>query len=167
MSRSLNRASPLARQCEQHSLRRCALAHIQRHPTDDIRPLIPRRRNSPISPPQSQPFSTSRRWLAQRMPSTRKPSSPSMAVQYKQQKEKAVREGQIPDDLGLMQNTFIMPTGKNRPSWFSDFKRRWRLERVRWKTRWTEFFPYVAPATLVNVYPCQWRCSLMANSNRP
>ena len=61
-----------------------------------------------------------------------------MVVALEQAKQQALREGQIPNDLGLMQDTFVMPFGKNRPSWLKDYKDRWRLEKRRFRLRITE-----------------------------
>ncbi|KAK4539852.1 hypothetical protein LTR36_010313 [Oleoguttula mirabilis] len=68
----------------------------------------------------------------------KKQSNPSLAVAVAQQQKTAIRAGQIPDDIGLLPDTFIMPRGKNRPSWFSNFGGRWRMERKRMRIRMQE-----------------------------
>ncbi|KAK5133452.1 hypothetical protein LTR08_007694 [Meristemomyces frigidus] len=73
-------------------------------------------------------------------PSGKRQSAPSMALQVEEQRRKALREGLIPDDMGLLPGTFIMPRGKNRPSWLRDFKGRWRMEKARWWQRAQEVF---------------------------
>lgn len=71
-------------------------------------------------------------------PSGKKQAAPSMAVQMANQRQQALREGQIPNDMGLLPDTFIMPRGKNRPSWFGNFKDRWLMEKRRARKRLTE-----------------------------
>jgi len=69
-------------------------------------------------------------------PSGRKQRAPSMVVQMAAQRDKAMREGLLPDDIGLLPDTLIMPrVGANKPSWFRDFKGRWFMERRRFLTR--------------------------------
>ena len=63
-----------------------------------------------------------------------------MAVTMKAERAKALAEGQLPDELGLIPDTFIMPRGKNRPSWFKDYQGRMRLERKRLRVRLTDFW---------------------------
>ncbi|KAK5164324.1 uncharacterized protein LTR77_010019 [Saxophila tyrrhenica] len=63
-----------------------------------------------------------------------------MTVMHKQQEQQALAAGQIPDDLGLLPGTFIMPYGKNRPSWTSETRKRWEMEKERWKTRFMDFY---------------------------
>lgn len=50
-----------------------------------------------------------------------------MQDMYKQ----AQKEGTIPEDIGLLPNTFIMPTGKNLPSWTKNRRGRMKLEKAR------------------------------------
>lgn len=72
------------------------------------------------------------------MPSQRKQTQPSIAAARKAQMQDAFRTGMIPDDMGLLPETLVMPRGKNRPSWFGNFWGRWRMEKKRFKTRLTE-----------------------------
>lgn len=69
------------------------------------------------------------------MPKMKQKPQPSMAVAREKQRADIIGKGQIPDDVGLMQGTFIMPFGKNLPGWFGDFKGRWKLEKKRAWTR--------------------------------
>ena len=134
MSRSLGRALLPRRSCEVQRLQRCDYERIT---IDDLWPRSTNRISH--QPPRIQPFTTSQPWRAATVskarPSVRKPSQPSMKLEMEKQKEKALSSGQIPDDLGLMQETFIMPFGKNRPSWFANFRGRFRLEKKRLSTR--------------------------------
>lgn len=59
------------------------------------------------------------------------------------QKEKMLREGNLPEDMGLIPGTFIMPRSKNRPSWTSNYKDRLKLEKARATTRFTDLGGYV------------------------
>lgn len=65
------------------------------------------------------------------MPKTKQKPQPSMSVARKQQEVQAMSRGAIPDDIGLIEGTFIMPRGKNRPSWLNNFWMRWKLEKHR------------------------------------
>lgn len=73
------------------------------------------------------------------MPKVKQRASPSMAVQRQKERAQVMSKGGIPDDIGLFDGTFIMPFGKNRPSWVSNFKARWRLERHRLRARWSDW----------------------------
>ncbi|KAL8994919.1 MAG: hypothetical protein Q9169_005256 [Polycauliona sp. 2 TL-2023] len=44
----------------------------------------------------------------------------------------------LPMDLGLIEGTFVMPTGRQKPSIFSEPRRRWQLELYRAKQRFIE-----------------------------
>ncbi|KAL9042391.1 MAG: hypothetical protein Q9180_000639 [Flavoplaca navasiana] len=46
--------------------------------------------------------------------------------------------GSLPMDLGLLEGTFIMPTGRRKPSIFSEPRRRWQLELYRARQRFIE-----------------------------
>ncbi|KAK3691001.1 hypothetical protein LTR37_018903 [Vermiconidia calcicola] len=62
-----------------------------------------------------------------------------MARVQAEEKLRMLRDEGIPEDaVGIIPGTFIMPFGKNRPSWFDNYKGRMRLERKRWRTRLTE-----------------------------
>lgn len=71
-------------------------------------------------------------------PKVKQKLQPSMAVAREKERAATLGRGQIPDDLGLLEGTFIMPFGKNLPSWTKEFKKRWRLERHRAKVKLTE-----------------------------
>ena len=62
-------------------------------------------------------------------------------------KEQMLREGQYPHDVGLLDDTFIMPSGKNRPRWFTNYKDRMRLERKRLRIRFQELTGYASLST--------------------
>lgn len=59
-----------------------------------------------------------------------------MAVQLKAQQASAMRDGSILDHLGIMDNTYVPPSGKNLPSYFSNFSDRWKLQKYG-------FFSYI------------------------
>ena len=67
-------------------------------------------------------------------------SAPSMSIQIKKAREQALRSGQIPNDLGLLPDTFVLPRGKNLPSWFLNFSGRWTMEKKKFKLRAVELF---------------------------
>lgn len=77
------------------------------------------------------------------MPAGKQPAQPSMTVAMERAKQQALREGKVPNDIGLLPDTVIMPFGKNRPSWFSNYKDRVKLERKRLWMRLTEIGAYV------------------------
>ncbi|WPH00862.1 Hypothetical protein R9X50_00369300 [Acrodontium crateriforme] len=70
------------------------------------------------------------------MPKMKRAAAPSMAVQTKQQRERMARDGGLPDEMGLLNNTLVMPSGKKRPGLFS--KERRELEKSRLKLRFQE-----------------------------
>jgi len=137
MSKTLTRSLHTLQLCERQVVQKCASQHTTRYLRDDLQP-----KRLCLSP-QTRPFSSTQQWRASQMgraikPSGRKQVNPAMAVQMQQQKQKAFRDGQIPDDIGLLPDTFVMPRGKKRPSWFSNFWGRWRMETKRLRTRITE-----------------------------
>ncbi|KAF1344828.1 hypothetical protein BDV97DRAFT_303927 [Delphinella strobiligena] len=85
-------------------------------------------------------FSTTRASLARpgrgntfipQMPTVKTPSQKSMNVAFQEQKAMAV----IPDDIGFLPRTFIMPHGRNLPSLTSNFSGRYKLEKARFIQR--------------------------------
>lgn len=68
-------------------------------------------------------------------PRTNRQTQPSMLLQKKQVTEKAMRDGQMQDDLGLLPDTFVLPRWKNMPSPLSNFKGWRRLQWYRLKVR--------------------------------
>ena len=69
------------------------------------------------------------------MPKIRQKPQPSMSVAREKEMAQVIGRGQIPDDVGLFEGTFIMPFGKNRPGWIKNFQARWRLESHRARSR--------------------------------
>ena len=143
MSRTLQ--TPLRRLAhfEASSLRLCAPPPSGPCLRDDLHPLIAI--HSTRQQCQRQPFSTSRPWRANGMKISRRSQSgnktqPSMAVERAKQKEQALRKGLIPDDIGLMPDTFVMPFDKKLPGLLSNPRGRWRLERHRIRTRLGELW---------------------------
>ena len=145
MSKRLCTALRTTTRCQFHYARKCASRKAS-DPTGDRDLLLNQPRRSSASKLQLRSFSTTRSWRAMArtvMPAGRQPAQPSMVVALERAKQQALREGQIPNDLGLMQDTFVMPFGKNRPSWLKDYKDRWRLEKKRLRMRLTEVGRYV------------------------
>lgn len=83
------------------------------------------------SRPCSRPFHTTPAHSALASTKSGVTRGPSMAVAMAQQREKQIELGEYPDDLGLVEGTFIKPRPGNRPSWRKDFGSRWLLEK-RW-----------------------------------
>ncbi|KAI7490267.1 hypothetical protein KC357_g2029 [Hortaea werneckii] len=136
MSRSLGNPFAKLQVCERQAAQRCAPQLRPRRRHDDL----PNRR---YQPSQSRPFSSSQPWRASQMgkaiaPSMRKQSQPSLASSRQQQLQQAFRSGNIPNEMGLLPQTFIMPRRKNRPSWFTNFGDRKKMEWTRLRTRITE-----------------------------
>lgn len=65
-----------------------------------------------------------------------------MSVQMKEQREKAMRSGDLPDDVGLLDDTFVMPRlgSKNLPSVIGHSKDRLRMHRRHLWLRAKEIF---------------------------
>lgn len=137
MSRHFSKTLFLARQCEQHHLRACAQIQITSSLLNDIRPSLSNQQRLPLD--QVHPFSTSQRWRAQ--PTTKSGASSGKKPSDRMAKmmEEAKRSGMVPEDVGLLPDTFVMPFGKNLPSWISNLRNRLFIERKRLKTRFTEW----------------------------
>ncbi|EMC98549.1 hypothetical protein BAUCODRAFT_32606 [Baudoinia panamericana UAMH 10762] len=95
----------------------------------------------------TRPFSGSASWHAGQMgkafmPSAGRRPQQSMKVQKAKAERDAKRQG-IGFDIGLIPETFVMPRGKNLPSWFSNSKDRRKLEWARLKLRLKEFYSAV------------------------
>jgi hypothetical protein len=54
-------------------------------------------------------------------------------------KKKAMRSGDIPDDIGLLPETFVMPPADRLPGWLSNHKDRWMMEKAKMRARWADF----------------------------
>lgn len=58
-----------------------------------------------------------------------------MAVQMKEKQKSAQRDGSMLEHLGFLPDTFVSPTGKNLPSWFTSPKDRWKVQKLKlWNT---------------------------------
>jgi len=71
-------------------------------------------------------------------PKMKQPSQPSMKLQLKQQ----MKKGAIPNDMGLLPDTFIMPVWSKRPSLVSMLRERLQLERFRVFQRLKDFLAF-------------------------
>jgi hypothetical protein len=70
----------------------------------------------------------------------KQPSQKSFEVMKKEQMKNIE---QMPNDVGLIPGTFIMPTGSRLPSFTSNFSERFALEKYRLWLRVKEIFGYV------------------------
>lgn len=91
-----------------------------------------RSRAQPVCQVQQRHASSSMR---ESRANTRRPTQPSIAVMQSRQQRLALESGEMPDDIGLLPGTLVMPTGRNRPAWLGNFRDRWMLEKRRWWTR--------------------------------
>lgn len=66
-----------------------------------------------------------------------------MEVQMKRAQAKAMRSGEIPDDLGLLPETFVMPFGQPKPGWLNQTGERFKLETARTKQKFKDLWLYV------------------------
>lgn len=64
-----------------------------------------------------------------------------------------MRDGIMLDHLGLLDHTFVPPSGKNLPSYFSDWTGRWQLQIYRLKSFRDEMSAYFAAWFLVKPRP--------------
>lgn len=149
MSRPLTRPFSTLHLCEREATLRCAVHPPPHRHSGTNRAVLRPQHHVHLT---TRPFSSSPPWHASSMgritmPSMRKQMQPSIGAARQQQMQQAMREGQIPDDMGLLPETFVMPRGKNRPSWFSNFRGRWRLEKKRLRTRLSELGRYVGKRT--------------------
>lgn len=76
-----------------------------------------------------------------------------MAIQLKAQQQTAMRDGSILDHLGIMDNTYVPPSGKNLPSYFSNFSERWKLQKYGITSYIEELKAYIASIFMVRPRP--------------
>jgi hypothetical protein len=74
----------------------------------------------------------------------KQPSQKSFEVMKKEQMKNIE---QMPNDVGLIPGTFIMPTGSRLPSFTAEFGKRFALEKYRLWLRVKEIFGYVVLAS--------------------
>lgn len=67
----------------------------------------------------------------------KQPAQPSMSRQQKEQQAAMIRAGLMPDDVGLLQDTFVLPR-KQSERWD------WRLRKKWFKTRFVDFYGFLA-----------------------
>lgn len=67
----------------------------------------------------------------------KQPAQPSISRQQKEQQAAMLRKGEVPDDVGLLQDTFILPR-KSEDRWSLKLRKKW------FKTRFTDFYGMVA-----------------------
>ncbi|KXT17698.1 hypothetical protein AC579_9011 [Pseudocercospora musae] len=85
-------------------------------------------------PSSKRPFSTSPRWRMNpnRMAGKgRQAPRKSISIQQKQQMEKLQASGEVLNYIGVIEGTFIPPTGDKLPSIFSNTRDRWKIEIYR------------------------------------
>lgn len=127
MSRNFAKTLFLARQFEQHHLTHGTRIQIPSSSLHDLRTLIPSRTRP--SRNRIRCFSTCNQWHAQK--SAKDDQKSGMISKMQDMYKQAQKEGTIPEDIGLLPNTFIMPTGKNLPSWTKNRRGRMKLEKAR------------------------------------
>ncbi|CZT14812.1 uncharacterized protein RCC_00761 [Ramularia collo-cygni] len=125
MSKRIRLSAFSAPRCSHPNLQSCsALQHttVRGNPSLQCLRLRPR-----------QPFSTTaqHRVGASRMVTAGKKAQPSMSIQMKAQQEAAMRDGSMLDHLGVLDNTYVPPSGKNLPSYLTNFRERWQLQKYR------------------------------------
>lgn len=87
--------------------------------------------------PSARPFSTSSRNAVgvRRMAGRGSPKAqPSMSLAQKAAMKRMTSSGQALDYIGIIQDTFVPPTGQNRPSIFSDWRGRRKLLKYHVKS---------------------------------
>ncbi|KAI5364527.1 Putative inner membrane mitoribosome receptor Mba1 [Septoria linicola] len=93
-------------------------------------------RDSHVRQTRSRPFSSSqcRAVGVQRMAGRgNQKAQPSMSIQQKQAMKKMTASGEVLDYIGLLQDTFVPPTGAKMPSLFSDFSGRRKIAWYQFK----------------------------------
>lgn len=75
----------------------------------------------------------------QRAPNMRTKAQPAMSVALKKQQAEALQSGEMLQMLGILEGTFIMPTGRRLPDFYKDPKARFELERRRIMSMVTDF----------------------------
>jgi hypothetical protein len=136
MSTTICRTLRPARQClYQQRLQRCSSESYQFLRNDNLKP-----RNRPQNPFNIQQCRNATSMVRRARPTQKQPPQPSSRILQQNMQQKLMDSGEIPDDVGILPGTFIMPVGKNRPSWISNRKDRWKLERMRLWTRMSELW---------------------------
>jgi protein MBA1 len=80
------------------------------------------------------------------MPKIRQPAQPSISRTQKEQQATMIRSGQVPDDVGLLQDTFILPR-KAEERWS------WKLRKQWLKKRFVEIYGMAAFKWLIRPRP--------------
>jgi protein MBA1 len=80
------------------------------------------------------------------MPKIRQPAQPSISRTQKEQQATMIRSGQVPDDVGLLQDTFILPR-KAEERWS------WKLRKQWLKKRFVEIYGMAAFKWLIKPRP--------------
>ncbi|KJX97298.1 hypothetical protein TI39_contig513g00007 [Zymoseptoria brevis] len=103
-------------------------------------------RNSIISTrnhalPRRRPFNTTPPHHAVSMSRMRprQGAQPSIGVAMKKQQKEAERDGSVLDMVGILDGTFIYPSGSNLPSWTKNPRGRWKIEFRRIWTAITDW----------------------------
>ena len=87
----------------------------------------------------------------------KQPSQKSFEVMKKEQMKNLE---QMPNDVGLIPGTFIMPTGSRLPGLTDNFGLRFQLEKHRLWLRMKEVFGYVLLLPFPAFMPCRLSCCL-------
>jgi hypothetical protein len=91
----------------------------------------------------------------------KQPSQKSFEVMKKEQMKNIE---QMPNDVGLIPGTFIMPTGSRLPSFVTEFGKRFQLEKYRLWLRVKEIFGYVFVFLLSARLLCWFRRLMRGNT---
>jgi len=98
------------------------------------------------TPPAKRTFTSTTSNRSMMRGQMRQPAQPSISRAQKEQQEEMIRSGQVPDDVGLLNDTFILPRA-------SSDRWSWRL-RKRWAyTRFVEAYGMIAFKWLVKPRP--------------
>lgn len=94
--------------------------------------------------PATRSFATSPKSHAAggQAPRMRQPAQPSVTRMQREQQEAMVRDGKLPDDVGLLQDTFVLPRNPTD-------RHNWRLRKKWFKVRFTELYSLLAYKWLV------------------
>jgi len=85
--------------------------------------------NRQWTPPAKRSFASTTPNRSMMRGQMRQPAQPSISRAQKEQQEEMIRSGQVPDDVGLLQDTFVLPrASSDRWSW--RLRKRWAYTRL-------------------------------------
>ena len=98
------------------------------------------------TPPTKRSFASTTPTRSMMRGQMKQPAQPSISRAQKEQQEAMIRSGQVPDDVGLLQDTFILPRAAG-DRWS------WRLRKKWMWTRMLDAYGMVAFKWLVKPRP--------------